>query len=168
MFIHIGGMGSLTSLAKGLRLALEKTATPKSAAAANPEPPLALDTKLIEKIIGHLGQANGEAFKITLGREGVKMEGVQVTSSMGLNSWAGFVGTDDKAHVAGDIVMTVKEVNPVIQTLRKGGIYVVAVHNHMLTEEPRVFFLHYWGTGPSEALAHTVRAAFDLVKGPVR
>ena len=94
-------------------------------------------------IIGHPGQASGGAFKITLERKGVTMEGVELTSSMGLYSWAGFVGTDDKAHVAGDILMTAKEVNPVIQTLKKGGIDVVAVHNHMLTQEPRVFFLHY-------------------------
>ena len=167
MFMHIGGMGSLTSLAKGLRLALDKTTTPKGAAASAPAPPLAMDTKRLEQIIGYPGQAMSGAFKITLGRKGVKMAGVKVTSSMGLNSWAGFVGTDDKAHVAGDIVMTAKEVNPVIQALRKGGIDVVAVHNHMIDEQPRVFFLHYWGTGPAESLAQTVRVAFDLVKGPV-
>ncbi len=67
------------------------------------------------------------------------MDGVEVTSSMGLNSWAGFAGTDDKAHVAGDIVMTAKEVNPVIQASRKGGIEVMAVHNHMMEEQPRDF-----------------------------
>ncbi len=168
MFMHIGGMGDMTSLAKGLRLALDKTATPQSTAASGPPPPLALDTKRIEKIIGQAGQAMGGAFKITLGRMGVKMDGVEVTSSMGLNSWAGFVGTDDKAHVAGDIVMRAREVNPVIQALRKGGIEVVAVHNHMLEEQPRVFFLHYWGTGPAESLAQTVKAAFGQVGSPVK
>jgi biotin operon repressor len=167
MFMHIGGMGSLTSLATGLRLALDKTDTPKGAAASAPAPPLAMDTKRLEQIIGYPGQAMGGVFKITLGRKGVKMAGVEVTSSMGLNSWAGFAGTDEKAHVAGDIVMTAKEVNPVIQALRKGGIDVVAVHNHMIDEQPRVFFLHYWGTGLAESLAQTVRVAFDLVKGPV-
>ena len=96
------------------------------------------------------------------------MHGVEVTSSMGLNSWAGFVGTNEKAHVAGDVVMSAKEVNPVIQAFRKGGIEIVAVHNHMLDEQPRVFFLHYWGTGPAEKLAQTVRAAFDEAKGPVK
>ena len=65
------------------------------------------------------------------------MHGVEIASSMGLNSWAGFVGTNEKAHVAGDIVMSEKEVNPVIQALRKGGIEIVAVHNHMLDEQPQ-------------------------------
>ncbi len=83
-------------------------------------------------------------------------------------SWAGFVGTDDKAHVAGDIVMNANEVNPIIQLLRKGGIEVVAVHNHMLTEQPRVLFLHYWGSGPAESLAKGVKAAFDQLQGPIK
>ncbi len=107
-------------------------------------------------------------FKITIGRKGVKAGGMEITSSMGLNSWAGFVGTDQKAHVAGDIAMTAKEVNPVIRELRKGGIEVVSVHNHMLNETPRIFFLHYWGTGTAEDLARTVAKAFDLVKGSAR
>ena len=96
------------------------------------------------------------------------MKGMDITSSMGLNSWAGFVGTDAKAHVAGDIVMTAKEINPVIRALRAGGIEVVAVHNHMIDESPRVFFLHYWGTGPAATLAKTVRTSFDQAQGPMR
>ena len=96
------------------------------------------------------------------------MAGVDLTSTLGLNSWAGFVGTNAQAHVAGDIVMTAQEVNRVIQALRSGGINVVSVHNHMLDEQPRVFFLHYWGTGPAESLAKTVKAAFDQVSQPVK
>ncbi len=96
------------------------------------------------------------------------MSGTEITSSMGLNTWAAFMGTNENAHVAGDVAMTAKEVNRVIRALRKGGIEVVAVHNHMLTERPRIFFLHYWGTGPAESLARTVREAFDQAKGPVR
>ncbi len=127
-----------------------------------------IDTKRIEEIIGHPGQAGGGVFKITIGRPGVKMGGVELTTSMGLNTWAAFAGTEEKAHVAGDVAMTAKEVNPVIRALRKGGINLTAVHNHMLDEEPRIFFLHYWGTGPAAKLAETVRAAFDQAKGPVR
>jgi hypothetical protein len=87
---------------------------------------------------------------------------------MGLNTWAAFAGTEDRAHVAGDVAMTAREVNLVIRALRKGGINLTAVHNHMLDEDPRIFFLHYWGTGPAAKLAETVRAAFDQAKGPVR
>ena len=170
MFMHIGGMGDPVKMAQGIRNALDKTATPHPSpgSSGGSEPAMNLDTKKIEQIIGHSGKAGGGAFKITVGRPGVKMHGVEVTSSMGLNSWAGFVGTNEKAHVAGDVVMSPKEVNPVIQAFRKGGIEIVAVHSHMLDEQPRVFFLHYWGTGPAEKLAQTVRAAFDEAKGPVK
>jgi hypothetical protein len=92
----------------------------------------------------------------------------KLNAVLGLNTWAAFIGTDQVAHVAGDVAMKGAEVNPVIRALRRGGIAVVAVHNHMLTEEPRVFFLHYWGTGPAEDLARTLKTALGQAKGPVR
>ncbi len=167
MYMHIGGMGMVSTLAKGIRNALDKTATPKTPTLTS-SPALALDTKHIEEIIGHIGKAGGGVFKIVLGRQGVKMSGVELTASMGLNTWAAFAGTNERAHVAGDVAMTALEVNKVIRELRKGGINIAAVHNHMLDEQPRIFFLHYWGTGPSEKLAETVRNAFDQAQGPVR
>jgi hypothetical protein len=167
-FMHIGGMGDAAVMAQGIRAALGKTGTPMPPSAPSSPPPLALDTKRLEQIIGQPGQAGGGVFKITIGRTGVKMDGVEVTSSMGLNTWAAFMGTNERAHVAGDVAMTGNEVNPVIRALRKGGINVVAVHNHMIDEQPRIFFLHYWGTGPAEDLAHSVHEAFDQAKGPVR
>jgi biotin operon repressor len=171
MFMHIGGMGPKVALAKGLHQALDQTSTPKLVGPIPPSPPTptrTLNTQRLEQIIGHKGQVSGEVFKITAGRQGVKMVGMELTSSMGLNSWAGFVGTDARAHVAGDLVMTAQEVNHVIQTLRQGDIEIVAVHNHMLDEQPRVFFLHYWGSGPAESLAKTVKAAFDQVGSPIK
>lgn len=170
MYMHIDGMGRAVTLAQGIRKALDKTATPKTQESTSipSQPALALDTKRIEEIIGHTGMAGGGVFKITLGRPGVKMGGVELTASMGLNTWAAFAGTNERAHVAGDVAMTVPEVNRVIRALRYGGIDIVAVHNHMLNEEPRIFFLHYWGTGPAEKLAQTVREAFDYARGPVR
>jgi hypothetical protein len=170
MFMHIHGIGPPSILAQGIRNALEKTKTPKShlGDGGATQSPLAFDTKRIEQIIGYSGQAGGGVFKITLGRPGVQMMGVELTASMGLNTWAAFVGTKERAHVAGDVAMTAPEVNPIIRALRKGGIDVVAVHNHMLDEEPRIFFLHYWGTGRVEKLAETVRDAFDQTKGPAQ
>ncbi len=167
MYMHIGGMGTVSTLAKGIRNALDKTATPKKSKSAS-APALALDTNRIEEIIGHPGKAGGGVFKIVVGRQGVKMSGVELTASMGLNTWAAFIGTNERAHVAGDVAMTAAEVNKVIRELRKGGINLAAVHNHMLDEEPRIFFLHYWGTGPAKKLAETVRNAFDQAKGPVK
>ena len=167
-FMHIGGMGDAATMAQGIRAALSKTGTPMPPASPSSSPSLSLDTKRLEQIVGQSGQAGGGVFKITIGRMGVKMQGVEITSSMGLNTWAAFMGTNEQAHVVGDVAMVAKEVNPVIRALRKGGINVVAVHNHMIDEEPRIFFLHYWGTGKAEDLARTVREAFDQAKGPVR
>ncbi len=170
MYMHIYGMGQAAPMAIGIRNALGKTATPKPgpAAAATSPPIMTLDTKRLEQIIGHPGKAGGGVFKIIIGRPGVKMDGLEMTASMGLNTWAAFTGTNERAHVAGDVAMTAKEVNPVIRALRRGGVELTAVHNHMLDEDPRIFFLHYWGTGPAEKLAETVRAAFEEAKGPVR
>jgi hypothetical protein len=170
MYMHIYGMGQAAPLALGIRNALNKTATPEpgTPAAGTSQPALPLDTKRLEQIIGHPGKAGGGVFKITIGRPGVKMEGAEMTASMGLNTWVAFAGDNERAHVAGDVAMTAKEVNPVVRALRRGGIEITAVHNHMLNEDPRIFFLHYWGTGPAKELAETVREAFDQAKGPVR
>ncbi len=170
MYMHIYGMGQAAPMALGIRNALGKTATPKPgpAAAGTSPPTITLDTKRLEQIIGHPGKAGGGVFKIVIGRPGVKMDGVEMTASMGLNTWAAFMGTNERAHVAGDVAMTAKEVNPVIRALRRGGIEITAVHNHMLNEEPRIFFLHYWGTGSAEKLAGTVKEGFDQAKGPAQ
>ena len=170
MYMHVYGMGKKATLARGIRTALDKTGTPKPASAATQttQPSLLLDTKRLQEIIGQTGKEGGGVLKITLGRAGVKMGGTEVTSSMGLNTWVAFVGTSERAHAAGDVAMTASEVNKVIRVLRKGRIDIAAVHNHMLDEQPRIFFLHYWGTGPAEQLAQTVREAFDQAKGPVQ
>jgi len=169
MYMHISAMGPAPALARGIRNALNETATPRPRpASAASAPALKLDTKRLEQIIGYSGQAGGGVFKIIIGRPGVKMGGAELTASMGLNTWAAFAGTDERAQVAGDVAMTAKEVNPVIRALRRGGIEILAVHNHMLDEQPRIFFLHYWGTGLAEQLAKAVRAAFNEAKGPVQ
>ena len=80
--------------------------------------------------------------------------GAPINARMGLNTWAAFVGTDDKAAIAGDVAMLPSEVNAVLKTLRQNGLDVVAIHHHMLDTQPNVIFLHYWGTGPAEKLAH--------------
>jgi hypothetical protein len=170
MYMHIYGVGQAAPMATGIRNAFSKTGTPRPgpSSGGTPLPPMALDTNRLEQIIGHPGKVGGGAFKIIIGRPGVTMDGIEITARMGLNTWAAFTGTNERAHVAGDVAMTAKEVNPVIRALRRGGIEITAVHNHMLDEEPRIFFLHYWGTGPAEKLAETVREAFDQAKGPVR
>ena len=168
MYIHIQGVGKGVELALGLKAALAKTATPMQSRGDMPEAPIFLDTRRIEDITGHSGVNEGGVLKVTVGRTGVMSHGMELTSSMGLNSWAGFAGTSQRAHVAGEIAATAAEVYPVIRALRSGGIDVVGLHNHMLDDQPRIFFVHYWGAGPIEELAQTVRSAFEKAQGPVK
>jgi len=105
---------------------------------------------------------------VTIGRPDVllKDHGVEVTSFMGFNTWAAFQGSENNAAVAGDFTMLTEEVAPVIEALVKNGIEVVAVHNHMVTETPRIFFLHFWGEGPAGNLARGLKAALDRTGKP--
>src|SRR6266487_4614676 len=89
------------------------------------------------------------------------MHGVKVAGSMGLTTWAAFSGSDELAAVDGDFIMTAEEVQPVLRALRKGGIHVVALHNHMVGEQPAFYFTHFWGKGPARELASGVRSALD-------
>jgi hypothetical protein len=102
-------------------------------------------------------------YKYTIGRPDVKLteHGVPVSTFLGFNTWAAFQGSPDKAAVSGDFAMLENEVAPVIKALIENNIEVVAVHNHMVHEQPRIFFLHYWGVGTAEQLAEGLRAALD-------
>jgi hypothetical protein len=170
MFMHIHGMGSTDELARGVRAVLDRVAelrghSPSAAPAASV--PGALDTARIASILGHHGDLGRGVYRVTVGRPDVRLmdQGVPVSSFLGFNTWAAFQGTPERAAVAGDFAMLEDEVEPVIEALARSGIEVVAVHNHMVTEEPRIFFLHYWGVGPADQLARGVRAALDAT-GP--
>jgi hypothetical protein len=117
----------------------------------------------LAQIAGHPGEQNGTVYKITVGRDDLKLTemGAPISSRMGLNTWAAFVGTDAKAAIAGDVAMLPAEVAPVLKVLRQNGLDVVAIHHHMLDTQPAVFFLHYWGTGPADRLATAFKAALD-------
>ena len=122
-----------------------------------------IDTARIAQIVGHAGDQTGEVYKITIGRDDLKLTemGAPINARMGLNTWAAFVGTSDNAAIAGDVAMLAKEVTPVLKALRSNGLEVVAIHHHMTDTQPAVFFLHYWGTGPAEKLATGFKAALD-------
>jgi hypothetical protein len=127
-----------------------------------------LDTASLAKVVGHEGEQSGAVYKITVGRDDLKVKemGAPINSRMGLNTWAAFYGTDANAEIAGDVAMLAQEVTPVLKSLRANGLNVVAIHQHMTTTQPTVYFLHYWGTGPAEKLATGFRAALnDLGKG---
>jgi hypothetical protein len=127
-----------------------------------------LSTEKLSLIIGHPGERIGAVFKTTIGRNDIilKEMGAVVSTRMGLNSWASFLGSDDSAVVAGDIAMLEDEVNPVLRALRQHGLSVVAIHHHMTSARPMLIFLHYWGTGPATELASGFRAALDQLGKP--
>jgi hypothetical protein len=113
------------------------------------------------RITGHQGEQSGDVYKITVGRDDLKLTemGAIINARMGLNTWAAFVGTDEQAAIAGDVAMLANEVTPVLKALRQNGISVVAIHHHMIGTDPAIYFLHYWGTGPAEKLANGFKAA---------
>ncbi len=165
--MHVHGMGKAADLAKrikpGLNLIGHAAAAPASSGSA-----ATVDTAKIAKIVGHEGEQSGAVYKITVGRDDLNMKehGATINARMGLNTWAAFVGTDEDAAIAGDVAMLENEVTPVLKSLRKNGIDVVAIHNHMIEARPVVIFLHYWGRGPAEKLATSFKAALDeLGKG---
>lgn len=166
MYMHIGGKGTEKALAQAVKEVLDKIAAlrggdPSKAQARTVEN--TLDTADIADILGHSGQTNRGVYKVAIGRPDVALtsHGAPVSKFMGFNTWAAWQGSPDNAAVAGDFAMLEDEVAPVIEALVEHGIEVVAVHNHMVHEQPRIFFLHYWGTGPAEALAQGLRAALD-------
>ena len=127
-----------------------------------------IDTAKIAKIVEHEGEQNGAVYKITIGRDDLKLRemGALINARMGLNTWAAFFGSDANAEIAGDVAMLSPEITPVLKALRSNGLNVVAIHNHMTSGEPAIFFLHYWGTGPAEKLADGFKAALnELGKG---
>jgi hypothetical protein len=127
-----------------------------------------LDNERLAKIVGHSGDASGAVYKITVGRDDLAMKdhGAVINARMGLNTWAAFFGTQEDAVVAGDVAMLESEVPSILKTLRKNGIDVVAIHQHMTENRPVVIFLHYWGRGPADKLATAFKATLDqLGKG---
>lgn len=174
-FMHVHGHGKPADLARELKPALDLigkgAGRPASASPAAPAPGGGIDTANIARIVGHQGDQSGAVYKITVGRDDLKLTdmGAPVTSRMGLNTWAAFIGTNDKAAVAGDVAMLANEVTPVLKALRSNGLEVVAIHQHMTSTNPTVYFLHYWGTGPADKLAAGFKAALaELGKGQSR
>jgi hypothetical protein len=167
-YMHVHGHGKPADLARQVKPALDligkntpKPASPPAAPAAAAAP--TLNTAKLAQIIGTEGEQNGAVYKITIGRDDLKLTemGAPINARMGLNTWAAFVGTNENAAIAGDIAMVGNEVTPVLKALRKNGLDVVAIHHHMVGTTPTIYFLHYWGTGPAEKLATGFKAALS-------
>ncbi len=166
-FMHIGGMGPPEKLAagvKGVWDAIRKvragSARPAAGFGGGTPTRGAIAAVPLEKILGHTSQTQNGVVKVTIGREAT-MGGAAIGGSMGLTTWAAFSGSDALAAVDGDFIMTGPQVQPVLHALRKAGINIVALHNHMIGERPALFFTHFWGKGSAQDLARGVKAALD-------
>jgi hypothetical protein len=165
-YMHVGGHGDPIKMAAVIRDALAVSKTPMTSGQASAAPPtLDLDTTQIEQIIGSKGQVNGGVLQFNVPRKSpVTMESMQMApvGPMGVAEAINFQPTGGgKAAITGDFVLTDAEVNPVLKTLRANGIDVTALHSHMLVEEPRLFFMHFWAVDDAMKLAHGLRAALD-------
>jgi len=169
-YMHVHGHGSAADLARNVKPALDLIGKSTGGAAQSPAAPAGassaatkMDTATLAKIVGTEGEQTGAVYKITIGRDDLKLTemGAPINARMGLNTWAAFVGTDQDAAIAGDVAMLANEVTPVLKALRKNGLDVVSIHHHMVQTQPTVYFLHYWGTGPADRLASGFKAAVN-------
>ena len=162
MYMHIHGMGNAAGLGKTVHQAIAKTKTPEPGPAAAVSD-LGIDTKQIDQILGHGGKNNGGIYQVTVPRgERITEAGTVVPNSMGVATALNFQPTGGgKAAITGDFVLLGQEVNPVIKALRSNGIAVTALHSHMLQEQPRLFFMHFWANDDAVKLAKGLRAALD-------
>ena len=160
---HIEGRREPVEMAQAVNAALQFTGTPLSESGGGSEE-VDFDTEQLDEIIGHTGTTEGGIHKYNIGRaETVTTEdGTELPPGMGVATVLNFQPTgDEQAAINGDFVMTAEEVNPVIRALRENGIEVVALHNHHIGEEPRLFYMHFWANDDAEALAQGLRAALD-------
>lgn len=167
MYMHIAGHGDPAQLAKTLHDSLALSGTPMSAPAATPATPetLDLDTAALDRILGHKGKVGGGVYAFGIPRaETPKEGGMDVPPAMGSAEAINFQPTGGgKAAITGDFVLTAAEVNPVLRALRENGIEVTALHNHMLDDEPRLFFMHFWANDDAQKLARGLAAALSHV-----
>jgi Domain of Unknown Function (DUF1259) len=168
-YMHVGGHGDPLKMANAIRVALAESKTPLSApAAAPPSAAIVLDTAQLDQIIGREGRANGGVYQFAVPRRDTVTEGGMALTPAGPTGAATGIGFQPtgggKAAITGDFVMTADEVNPVIKALRDSGIEVTALHSHMLTEQPRLFFMHFWANDDAIKLAKGLRAALDKMK----
>ena len=165
-YMHVMGHGTPAELATKVKPALDLIGKGKSSpapASASNSQSSKLDTAKISQIVGHEGEQNGGVYKITVGRDELRLKemGATINARMGLNTWAAFYGTDQNTVIAGDVAMLENELQPVLKALRSHNLDVVAIHHHMTGTRPMIIFLHYWGKGSADQLASGFRAALD-------
>jgi hypothetical protein len=168
MFMQIGGSGDVEKLAVAVGKVFAKIRETAGGKGKKPSADIdpartTLDPNKIEAILGVKGQMTAGVYKLTIGRT-TSMHGQEAGNAMGVNTWAAFAGSDEQAVTDGDFAMLESEVQSVLKVLRAARINIVALHNHMLMESPRMIFLHFWGVGPAADLARGLKAALDTQK----
>jgi hypothetical protein len=164
-YMHIHGMGDPVKLATALHDGLVLSKTPLTAPADPTPAPIDLDTAMIDRTLGAKGKANSGVYQVSLTRaETITSASVAVPDAMGSAEAINFQSTGGgKAAISGDFVLIAKEVNPVLRVLRESGIEVTGLHNHMLDDEPRLFFMHFWANDDVVILATGLKAALDKI-----
>jgi hypothetical protein len=170
-FMHIGGEGATEMLALGVKAALDKV---KEIRLAHPQPAVDFGGKIPDKssitvgpltaVLGGKPQEKDGMVKFVFGRIATMSCGCEVGKEMGVNTWAAFAGSDENAVVDGDFACLEAELQPVLTSLRKAGFNIVAIHQHMIQEEPRYIFLHYWGRGKAAELAATLKTTLGKLR----
>jgi len=167
MYMHLASHGEPVQIARGIHDALALTKTPPPDSAPTPaSSDLGLDQSQIEKALGRSGKMNGGILQFSVPRsEQITDAGITIPPSMGVATAINFQPTGSgKAAITGDFVLLASEVNPVIQTLTENGIQVTALHSHMLSEEPRLFFMHFWANDDAVKLAGALHSALEKTK----
>ena len=164
LYVHMHAHGDPVAIARAVHDAVALTGTPAAAPVAAPAAPasaFAIDTSALARALGYEGRINGGVYQVTVARvEPINDGEFAIPSVMGLGTAINFQPTNDgKAAITGDFVLRASEVNPVIKALREGGIEVTSLHNHLLNDEPRLFFMHFWANDDAMRLAGVLRAA---------
>jgi hypothetical protein len=165
-YVHIMARGNATRIATAIRKALDLTATPAAAPAPTAAATIDLDTAMIRQTLGVAGKVNGGVYQVSVPRrETIRMDRQVIPPSMGVATALNFQPTGSgRAAITGDFVLRDAEINRVIPILRQGQIAVTAIHSHMIGEDPRLYFMHFWANDDASKLARTLRRALDQLK----
>lgn len=163
MFLHVEGEGNPIELAQGIKTALLLTKTPLTI--SEPKVMPQVDWSVVEGILGKVGNHKGSVLQLSFPRtDTISENGIQIPTAMGVAQAVNFQSQDTNVATTGDFVLLENEVNPVMRILRENGITITALHNHMLREVPRLFYMHFWAVDNPERLAHTIKNALEIAK----
>jgi hypothetical protein len=166
MYMHIMAKGDAAKIAQTIHDALASTHTPMQAPAASSPAPAAMDTAGFASTLGYPGKSNGGVYQVNVSRpETIAEGGETIPASMGVATAINIQPTSGgRAVTTGDFVLLPSEVNPVLRALKANGIAVMALHSHLMNDQPHVLFMHFWGNDDAAKLARGLRAALDASK----